>query len=125
MEAVEQTIVEAVDWAQLMIEALGAALIIIGVVAVIYHAVASMLTRKEAGAPHIGRGVRLELSKYLILALEFFLAADILVTIMDPSWDELGRLAAIALLRTFLNYFLERDIRMLTDEPTVVEGDDE
>jgi uncharacterized membrane protein len=42
---------------------------------------------------------------------EFMLAADILKTAISPTWDDIGKLAAIAVLRTALNYFLEREIR--------------
>jgi uncharacterized membrane protein len=55
--------------------------------------------------------VRLQLGRWLSLALEFELAADILRTAIAPSWDEIGKLAAIVVLRTLLNYFLEREIR--------------
>jgi uncharacterized membrane protein len=44
------------------------------------------------------------------VALEFELAADILNTAVTPTWNEIGKLAAIATLRTALNYFLQRDI---------------
>ena len=47
---------------------------------------------------------------WLLLALEFELAADIVTSVVAPTWVELGRLAAIAVIRTFLNYFLERDV---------------
>jgi hypothetical protein len=46
----------------------------------------------------------------LALALEFLLGADILRTAVEPSWDEIGRLAAIAAIRTALNFFLQREI---------------
>jgi uncharacterized membrane protein len=55
--------------------------------------------------------VRLKLGRWLSLALEFELAADILRTAIAPTWDEIGKLAAIVVLRTMLNYFLEREIR--------------
>jgi uncharacterized membrane protein len=54
--------------------------------------------------------VRFIFSRYLVLALEFELAADILGTLISPSWDQLGRLAVIAAIRTFLNYFLQKEI---------------
>lgn len=47
---------------------------------------------------------------WLILGLEFMLAADIVRTAISPTWQQTGQLAAIALIRTFLNYFLEKDI---------------
>src|SRR5262249_4745524 len=55
--------------------------------------------------------VRLTLGRWLAVGLEFELAADILRTSVAPTWNEIGQLAAIAVLRTALNYFLEREIR--------------
>ena len=52
----------------------------------------------------------LDLARWLLLGLEFMLAADIIRSLIAPTWDEIGRLAAIAMIRTFLNYFLERDL---------------
>lgn len=54
--------------------------------------------------------VRLRLARWLAVALEFTLAADILRTAVAPNWDEIGKLAAIAALRTLLNFFLQREI---------------
>jgi uncharacterized membrane protein len=61
--------------------------------------------------------VRLQLGRWLSLALEFELAADILRTAIAPTWEEIGKLAAIAALRTLLNYFLEREIRTAAPQP--------
>jgi uncharacterized membrane protein len=46
---------------------------------------------------------------WLLLGLEFELAADIIGTVISPSWQDLGELGAIAVIRTFLNHFLEKD----------------
>src|SRR5579859_7309145 len=54
--------------------------------------------------------VRLRLGRWLALALEFELAADILRTAIAPTWMEIGQLAAIAAIRTALNYFLQQEI---------------
>jgi len=48
---------------------------------------------------------------WLVLALEFLLAADIMRTAISPTWNEIGQLAAIAAIRTFLNYSLGHDLR--------------
>ena len=56
------------------------------------------------------RSVWLEFGMWLLLGIEFELAADIVRTVIAPSWEELGQLAAIAVIRTFLNFFLERDL---------------
>jgi len=54
---------------------------------------------------------RLTLARFLAIALEFQLGADILSTAVAPSWDAIGKLAAIAIIRTALNYFLSREMR--------------
>lgn len=56
--------------------------------------------------------IRLNLGKSLAIALELLLGADILKTAVAPSWTEIGQLAAIATLRTALNYFLERELKI-------------
>lgn len=48
---------------------------------------------------------------WLILGLEFELAADIVRSAISPSWSDIGQLGAIAAIRTVLNYFLEKDIK--------------
>jgi uncharacterized membrane protein len=55
--------------------------------------------------------IRLSLGRTLALALEFLLGADILKTAVAPTWNDIGQLAAIAVLRTGLNYFLERELK--------------
>jgi uncharacterized membrane protein len=60
--------------------------------------------------PEAKTEVRLTLGRWLGVALEFELAADILRTAVAPTWNEIGQLAAIAALRTALNYFLGKEI---------------
>ncbi|WP_335079688.1 DUF1622 domain-containing protein [Nostoc sp.] len=59
--------------------------------------------------------IRLELGVVLALALEFLLAADIVGTAISPSWDAVAKLAAITGIRTFLNFFLQREVRELRE----------
>jgi uncharacterized membrane protein len=60
---------------------------------------------------------------WLILGLEFMLAADIVRTAISPTWEQTGQLAAIAIIRTFLNYFLEKDIEKYAEpRPVAVES---
>jgi uncharacterized membrane protein len=61
--------------------------------------------------PEAKVAVRLTLGRWLAVALEFELAADVLNTAVTPSWGDIEKLAAIAALRTALNYFLEKEIR--------------
>ncbi len=61
--------------------------------------------------PEAKVSVRLTLGRWLAVALEFELAADVLNTAVTPTWNDIEKLAAIATLRTALNYFLEKEIR--------------
>jgi len=64
-----------------------------------------------ASASHEAKeDIRLRLGRWLALALEFLLAADILRTAVAPTWSEIGQLAAIATIRTALNFFLQLEI---------------
>lgn len=57
------------------------------------------------------RRMRQKLGSFLVLGLEFFIAADIIRTIVRPGWNEIGMLAAIIALRTVLSYFLGMELR--------------
>ncbi|MEM7191444.1 MAG: DUF1622 domain-containing protein [Pseudomonadota bacterium] len=57
-----------------------------------------------------GRMIWLKFATWILLALEFALAADIVRTAVAPTWDDIWKLAVIAVVRTMLNYFLARDI---------------
>ena len=56
---------------------------------------------------------------WLVVALEFQLAADIVGTIVSPTNAHLIELGAIAVIRTFLNYFLGRELK---EENEMLEG---
>ena len=60
--------------------------------------------------------IRLDLGLSLALALEFLLAADIVATAVTPTWESIGLLAAIAGIRTFLNYFLHKEVKEIKAE---------
>ena len=59
---------------------------------------------------HERREVWLRYARWLVAGLTFQLAADIIDTSIRTSWESIGQLGAIAVIRTFLNYFLERDL---------------
>jgi uncharacterized membrane protein len=61
------------------------------------------------------RGVLVRYGRWLVAGLTFQLASDIIGTSIAPSWQEVGQLGAIAVIRTFLNFFLERDLAELGD----------
>jgi len=57
------------------------------------------------------RDIRIQFGSSVAVALELLLGADVIATAVAPTWDEIGKLAAIATIRTALNFFLERDLR--------------
>ena len=73
-------------------------------------------------APPGKSGVFVGLGRWLVLGLEFALAADIVRTAISPTWTDIGQLAAIAAIRTFLNYFLTRDLEQFGSEGSVETG---
>lgn len=108
-EAAEHGLARIAAWLQLVVEALGAVAIALGVVAAVVAWVRHAREESRGGFHH----VRLALARHLALALEFQLAADVLGTAIAPTWERIGQLAAIAVIRTALNYFLNREIREL------------
>jgi uncharacterized membrane protein len=67
-----------------------------------------MLDRSPTG--HRFHHGYVQYARWLVAGLTFQLAADIIATAFSPSWEEIGHLAAISVIRTFVNYFLERDM---------------
>ncbi|HEY0155939.1 MAG TPA: DUF1622 domain-containing protein [Thermoanaerobaculia bacterium] len=108
MERAEELLTLGVDWLRLGVEAIGALIIAVGVVAALVRLL-RVGTDRSSGKRDF-HAVRLELARYLALALEFQLAADILSTAVAPSWEAIGKLAAIAVIRTGLNFFLMREM---------------
>ncbi len=92
---------------KLILEFIAVLCVAVGLVAAIRSAI-SDLRRGDRGRTFVR--LRLAFGTWLALALEFQLAADILSTTIAPSLEELGRLAAIAMIRTFLNYFLRKEL---------------
>lgn len=95
----------------------GAAAVLIGLAAIqgTISALALFLPgQRRTAIPGSGQdakeAVRLRLGRWLAVSLEFETAADILRTAVAPTWNEIGQLAAIVVLRTALNYFLQQEI---------------
>ena len=97
----------AAQTAATVVEAVGVLVVAVGIARAIFSYVTSLVRRNRPFPPE---DLRLDLGRSLALALEFLLGADILRTAVEPTWDEIARLAAIAAIRTALNYFLEREL---------------
>jgi len=105
----EEALHLAAHYIALLLEALALLVIAIGAIEAairIFHA----MVRKASNAAK--RSVWLEFARWLVAGLTFQLAADIVATTVTPTWDEIGRVAAIAAIRTFLTFFLDRDIEL-------------
>jgi uncharacterized membrane protein len=104
---VEEVVLGGVQWLRLGIELVGALLVALGVAVGIRHFLMVLIARRTADFT----AIRLTLARYLALALEFQLGADILSTAIAPTWNQIGKLGAIAVIRTALNYFLSKEMR--------------
>jgi uncharacterized membrane protein len=107
VEHAEALVTHAVLVFKLLVEATGAIVIAIGATA----AVVELIHRRPGQRTAAFAAIRLGLARYLALGLEFQLAADILVTAVAPSWEEIGKLAAIAAIRTVLNIALAHEMK--------------
>ena len=108
----EELLRQAVDWLILVIEAAGAVVIGCGAVAAFALFVRAVVRRSTAEFVR----VRLLLGRFLALGLEFQLASDVLTTAVAPTFEEIGKLAAVATIRTALNYFLAKELRREREE---------
>lgn len=103
----EESLGHFVDLLVRITETAGALIIFAGVVMALARlALVAVHRDSERGFPR----VRLGLARYLAVGLEFQLASDLLATAVAPSYEQIGKLAAVATIRTALNYFLAREI---------------
>jgi uncharacterized membrane protein len=91
---------------EMVSNALGIATIVVGLGYLLVTLARNAMAHRELPGvePQIGLG------RWLTLSLELTLCADIVGTIVAPSWNEIGKLAAIIVLRTALNYFLAKEM---------------
>ncbi|MER5932449.1 DUF1622 domain-containing protein [Streptomyces sp. NPDC002054] len=103
-----------------LVEAAGALIIFVGAAWAFGRFLAALLDRGKRSGKY--NRIRLDLGRFIALGLEFQLAADVLRTAVAPTFTEIGQLAAIAAIRTALNYFLAKEIER---ESADVEQDDQ
>ena len=106
--AMYEWIDQASDMVATAAEVVMVIVIVIGSVRAI-AAIARLLAARQALAPAV-RQIWLHYAAWILLALEFALAADLVRTAVAPTWDDISKLAVIATIRTMLNYFLAKDI---------------
>lgn len=90
------------------VEILAAVIIGMALVKVLYNYILSILNPSRIISKE---QIRVGFGSSVAVALELLLGADVLATAVAPSWNDIGKLAAIAVLRTALNYFLEKELK--------------
>ena len=103
---------------ELVIECIAIIIIVFSILKIVPKFIRSY---KRHNSEEFYHEIRLDLGLSLALALEFLLAADIVATAVTPSWESVGLLAAIAGIRTFLNYFLHQEVKELEASKTQIE----
>lgn len=89
----------------------GVAIIVWGVVLTLYKLLMLEFSRLKQKSIYRERElVRHKFATYLLLALEFLIAADIIATVINPTFEEIAILAGIVVIRTMISYFLEKEI---------------
>jgi uncharacterized membrane protein len=95
------------------VEILAALIIGFAVLKVLYQYFFQALASSKQLSKEI---IRVHFGSTVAVALELLLGADVLATAVAPSWDDIGKLAAIAVLRTALNYFLGKELKEIKHE---------
>jgi uncharacterized membrane protein len=105
---VEEFFIQAAHAAVLLIEAAAVLVVSFGSLEALFKLLVVMA---KPGASHgMRKAIWRRFGVWLLLGLEFALAADIITSVISPTWEDIGELGAIAVIRTFLNYFLEHDL---------------
>ena len=90
-----------------LIDAVALLAIVVGTVEVVVGVIRFSF---GAASNHVLRDIWLRYARWLVAGLTFQLAADIIETSVSSSWQTIGQVGAIAVIRTFLNYFLDKDL---------------
>jgi uncharacterized membrane protein len=82
-------------------------IIVLGAVQALVGIIVLVIMRRS---PHEGRAIWLKFARWLVAGLTFQLAADLIETSISTTWQTVARVGVVAVIRTFLNFFLERDL---------------
>jgi uncharacterized membrane protein len=96
------------SYVALLLEAIVVLTVAVGSLEALYRILMATVVRRTSEWDR--RSVWLGFAGWILLALEFALAADLVRTAIAPSWEDIGKLGAIAAIRTFLGFFLGRDL---------------
>ncbi len=99
------------EYAVEILGTLGTLILIYGVLVCVFRFVRSEIKcLGGADIEHERKEIRIHLGYYILLGLEFLVAADVVETILDPGWEELGILGGIVLIRTVISFSLNWEL---------------
>lgn len=102
---------DAFEFLYIVIGSIGVAIIVWGLALTVYRLLKLEFSRFNHNSIYREReSVRHQFASYLLLALEFLIAADIILTVIHPTFEEIAILASIVVIRTLISYFLEKEI---------------
>jgi uncharacterized membrane protein len=107
MGSMKELFTLASEHAIVVIDALALVIIVFAALEAFIRSARAMFSPLPA---HERRDIWLRFARWLVAGLTFQLAADVIESSITTSWESVGRLGAVAVIRTFLNYFLERDV---------------
>jgi len=100
---------ELFEIAALGVEAAGIALLLTGLVLALARFFYRALRERDGSSAY--GSFRQQLGRTLLLTLEFLIASDIIyTTAVDRSFESLGMLGLLVLIRTFLSFSLEVEL---------------
>jgi uncharacterized membrane protein len=105
----------------IIINALALLIIAIGTIEAFHRSLRAIFSQSATGGQF--RNAYLRYARWLVAGLTFLVAADIIALSIAPTWDEIGQLAAMAGIRTFLNFFLERDLAEVEQREAKSQGE--
>ncbi len=108
----KEALSQATEWSVLLIDSIALTLVLIGTIEAV---VAGLRMMFSSPTGHRKRDAWLRYARWLVAALTFQLAADIIETSITTDWMAIARVGAVAVIRTFLNYFLEKDLAELRE----------
>lgn len=106
----EEVAKNTAQYLSLLVEVLGTLVIGLALLQFVWAYIPALFKKKQYTVNTL---LRVRFGSSLTLALELLLAADILQTAVAPTWEDIGKLAAIAAIRTVLNYFLEKELQQV------------
>lgn len=107
MEKIQRT----VEIVVVAISSIGALVAVWGVVETVVGFVSLKIRGRGEDEIATSESLRQNLGAHLLLGLEIFIAADVISSVVSPTWSKVGLLAAIVGIRTVLSYFLRMEVR--------------